>query len=320
MNGGVAPEAIELFRLGRAKEAMDLLGPAARGGDAGALELLAELALAGEIVERDLPLSRNLYARAAQAGSASAAATYRAFVANGTGGLRDWPLALRLLDEAAPRDPDAARELAVIKSMPLNSDGEPMGQLASDQVSSSPDVRLFPKLFTPEECDFLVERSQPLLRPSVVVDSQTGEQLSNPVRTSDSVAFPLMAESPAIHALCRRLAAASSTDVEHGEPIQVLRYASGQEYRPHFDAIEGEPNQRVLTFLVYLNDDFEGGETEFLATGLKIKGAKGDGLLFRNADAFGAPDPASRHAGLPVVTGEKYLASRWIRRRPMIAR
>ena len=100
-----------------------------------------------------------------------------------------------------------------------------------------------------------------------------------------------------------------------GEPLQVLRYRPGQEYRPHFDAIANDDNQRVMTFLVYLNDDYEGGETEFLSTGLKVRGRKGDGLLFRNADISGAPDPSSQHAGLPVTAGEKYLASRWIRER-----
>jgi len=64
-----------------------------------------------------------------------------------------------------------------------------------------------------------------------------------------------------------------------------------------------------------LNDDYEGGETEFLSTGLKVCGRKGDGLLFRNADASGKPDLNSQHAGLPVTAGEKYLASRWIRER-----
>jgi prolyl 4-hydroxylase len=126
-----------------------------------------------------------------------------------------------------------------------------------------------------------------------------------------------MAESPAVHALNRRLAAASDTRVEQGEPLQVLRYSPGQEYRPHLDAIADVDNQRILTFLVYLNDDYVGGETEFLATGLKVKGAKGDGLLFRNADTAARPDPRAKHAGLPVDSGEKYLASRWIRERPI---
>jgi prolyl 4-hydroxylase len=125
-------------------------------------------------------------------------------------------------------------------------------------------------------------------------------------------------ESPAIHALCRRLAAASGTDVGQGEPLQVLCYSAGQEYKPHFDAIDGTDNQRILTFLVYLNDDFDGGETEFLSTGLKVKGRKGDALLFRNADDLGRPDLKSQHAGLPPTTGVKFLASRWIRQKPVL--
>jgi prolyl 4-hydroxylase len=192
-----------------------------------------------------------------------------------------------------------------------------MGPFPFEQMSISPDVRLFPRLFTPGECDFLARRSMPRMQPALVVDPRTGEHVPNQVRTSHSTAFPLMAESPAVHALNRRLAAASDTRVEQGEPLQVLRYSPGQEYRPHLDAIADVDNQRILTFLVYLNDDYVGGETEFLATGLKVKGAKGDGLLFRNADTAARPDPRAKHAGLPVDSGEKYLASRWIRERPI---
>jgi prolyl 4-hydroxylase len=320
MNAGVAFQAVELLRAGRFEAAMDVLGQAARRGDAEALEMLADMALSGEIVERDLPLSRDFYARAAQAGSASAAAAYRAFVANGTGGAANWLEALRLLDEAAPHDPRAAADRAIIAAMPLGENGEPTGSFEFETFSTSPDVRLFRGLFTAAECDFLVERSLHSLQPSLVIDPDTGQQVPNPVRTSHATMYPLVFESPAIHALCRRLAAASGTHVNDGEPLQVLRYSAGQEYRAHLDAIADEPNQRVLTFLIYLNDDYEGGETNFLASGLRVKGAKGDGLLFRNASKSGSPDPASRHAGLPVVKGEKFLASRWIRQRPMVAR
>ncbi len=297
---------------------MDLLGGAARSGDADALEMLAGLALSGQIVNRDLPLSRDLYGRAAKAGSLPAAAAYRAFIANGTGGPADWAAAMALLKEAGERDISAKREAEVIGRMELGPDGQSQGPFPCEQLSSSPDVRLFPGLFTADECDFLIERSEASLQPSLVVDPRTGQQVPNPVRTSDATGFPLIAESPAIHALCRRLADASETHVKQGEPLQVLRYRPGQEYRPHFDAIDNADNQRVLTFLVYLNEDFEGGETEFLSTGLKVRGSKGDGLLFRNADSSGAPDASSQHAGLPVTAGEKYLASRWIRERRFV--
>lgn len=317
MAGDAASRAAVLLRSGQAAQAVDVLGRGAEQGDPGALEMLAEMALTGEVVHRDLSLSRDLYGRAAKAGSASAARIFRAFVANGTGAPPDWPQALRLLDEAVNNDPEAAADKAILSGMDLGRDGEPLTVYSSKQLSASPDVRLFPKIFTPDECEFLIARSEPRLEVSLVVDPQTGKQVPNPVRTSFAVAYPLMAESPAIHALNMRLAAASGTAVRQGEPLQVLRYSEGQEFRPHLDSIAQIDNQRILTFLVYLNDDYEGGETEFLATGLKIKGAKGDGLLFRNADAAANPDPKAKHAGLPVTSGEKYLASRWIRARPL---
>jgi prolyl 4-hydroxylase len=72
--------------------------------------------------------------------------------------------------------------------------------------------------------------------------------------------------------------------------------------------------------LVYLNEGYEGGETLFTRAGLKQAGKTGEGLLFRNADPSGVPDRHAEHAGLPVVAGEKYVASRWIRERPMMSR
>jgi prolyl 4-hydroxylase len=100
----------------------------------------------------------------------------------------------------------------------------------------------------------------------------------------------------------------------------VLRYAPGEQYREHSDALPGvAPNQqRVLTFLVYLNEDYEGGETAFPAVGLEVRARTGDGLLFRNASPDGTPDPRALHAGLPVTSGAKLIASRWIRAAPLI--
>ena len=76
-----------------------------------------------------------------------------------------------------------------------------------------------------------------MLAPAVVVDPATGRQRPDPVRISDSVGFTLPLENPAVHALNRRIAAASGTRAAQGEPLQVLRYRPGGEYKPHFDAI-----------------------------------------------------------------------------------
>jgi len=137
------------------------------------------------------------------------------------------------------------------------------------------------------------------------------------VRKSDVAAFPLALETPAVRALNRRIAAASGTDVAQGEPLQIISYKPGQQYKPHVDTIAGADNQRILTMLVYLNDGFAGGETQFLPDGPIVRGNKGDAILFRNVTADGRPDPASRHAGLAVTAGRKLIASRWIRARPI---
>jgi len=312
-------EAQQLLQSGQAQNAVNVLGTAASKGDPEALLMLAELFLLGKIVRRDLALSRDLFRRAAEAGNQQGAAAYRALVANGTGAVPDWPKAIELLEAAAKTDAGAARELALIADMHLAVDGGPEAIADGESISSNPEVRLFRGLLNPAECDFLMDVAVPRLTPSFVVDPHTRQMVPSPLRTSHGTTFPLHVENPAVRALCRRLAAASGTDVGQGEPLQVLRYSAGQEYRPHFDAIEGADNQRILTFLVYLNDGYEGGETQFRASGLKVKGQMGDALLFRNADDLGRRDPNAKHAGLPPTAGEKFLASRWIRQRPILA-
>ncbi|MDV3258547.1 MAG: 2OG-Fe(II) oxygenase [Sphingomonas sp.] len=317
MSAELISQAEQLFAEGQAPQAMAMLGEAARANDPDALNYLADITVKGKIVHRDLPLARDLYRRAAAAGSEMAAAAYRAFVANGTGGPANWNEAMALLRRAAEAGGQAAREWSIIQSMSLREDGRPASTPEGQEISRSPDAWAFKGIFSDAECDFLVDAARPRFAPSTVVDPKTGELVSNPVRTSEAASFGRIAESPAIHALCLRLAAASATDVRQGEPLQVLRYSPGQEYRPHFDAIEGAANQRTITFLVYLNDDYAGGATRFEASGLEFRGAKGDGLMFRNALATGEPDLRSQHSGMPVTEGEKLVASRWIRERAL---
>jgi len=261
-----------------------------------------------------------MFERAAALGDAESAAVGRAFMAGGVGGSRDWQGSLALLREAASEDKDAAKQLQLVEAMNIDSAGDPAGKAAFEILSAQPDVRLFPALFSAEECGYLVEAAKPMLQPSVVVDPRTGEQVRNPVRTASAAGFPFRLENPAIHALNRRLAAASRMPVRAGEPLQVLRYEPGEQYHTHSDALPtlSSSQQRVLTFLVYLNEDFDGGETSFPLVGIKFRGRIGDGLLFRNASADGVPDPRAIHAGLPVTRGVKHLASRWIRASPLI--
>ena len=86
--------------------------------------------------------------------------------------------------------------------------------------------------------------------------------------------------------------------------------------QPGYAREVAERGQRVATFLLYLNDDYEGGETEFPFLGFRYKGKKGDALLFWNVTPSGAPDLNTRHAGTPPTSGEKWVLSQWLRQRP----
>jgi prolyl 4-hydroxylase len=307
-----ARAAEQLAAAGRAPEAVLLLNRAAAGGDPDALFMLGMWRLGGRHLPVDLGEARALFRRAGEAGRRDGAKIHVNFLASGTGGSPDWADAMRRLDRLARHDPASKAELDLIGTMALQPDGAPASVPDPQRLSDAPEVLSFPRLFTAEECDYLAAAAAPMLKPSAVVDPRTGRQIPHPIRTSDGATFAWLIANPAVHALVRRIAAASATRVEQGEPLQVLRYRPGQQYRSHLDAVPAHGNRRILTMIVYLNDGYEGGETRFVKTGLSVRGRKGDGLLFRNTLPDGRPDPMSEHAGLPVTAGTKLIASRWI--------
>jgi hypothetical protein len=110
------------------------------------------------------------------------------------------------------------------------------------------------------------------------------------------------------------------------EATMMLHYSPGEEFLPHLDFLDthlpgpaadvAERGQRVVTFLMSLNEDYEGGETAFPELGRAWKGQTGTGLFFWNVEPDGTPDPRTRHAGMPPLSGEKWLLSQWVRARP----
>ena len=263
----------------------------------------------------DHPAARLLMRQAGEAGRLDAAVIFVNFVASGLGGPRDWPGALGMLRRLAGVNRRSAQELVLIEQMALNAEGDPLSLPAAEPICQAPDILAFRSLFTPAECRYLIEAATPMLEPALIVDVENGGQKRDPVRVSDWCGFTWPLENPAVHALNRRIAAASGTLPEQGEALQVLRYGTGGEYKPHFDSIPGFANQRAFTMLVWLNEEYQGGETWFSAPELALKGVTGDAVLFRNLGADGRRDPLSAHAGLPVTSGEKLIASKWIRQR-----
>jgi prolyl 4-hydroxylase len=304
--------AEQMARSGRQHEAVALVEKSAQEGDPDALFMCANWRLLGLYGPRDLVATHALLGAAAEHGHLEAARLHAALVGNGTGLDSDPGRARTMLEGLAARDPEAAVQLSLLNAM-SSTEASPL----HEELSREPPVRLIRKLLTEAECAYVGRQANPALKPSLIFDPKTRRPMPNPVRNSVGMNFGPWAEDLVVHSLNLRIAKASATDVRWGEPLHVLRYDVGQEFKPHLDALPGVANQRRWTVLVYLNEDYIGGETDFPELGLRVRGETGDALLFENAGADGRADERTRHAGLEVRSGTKWLASRWIRSGPI---
>jgi prolyl 4-hydroxylase len=185
---------------------------------------------------------------------------------------------------------------------------------------SHPRVILFGGLLSNTECDELVTLSRARMTASQVVDADTGGEVAHEGRTSSGFGFARGA-TPLIDRIERRIAALLKWPLEFGEGLQILRYRVGQEYRPHHDymdpALPGAPaflargGQRVASLVMYLNTPLEGGATNFPEVGLEVAAQKGNAVFF----SYDRPHPSTRtlHGGMPVLNGEKWVATKWLR-------
>lgn len=194
-------------------------------------------------------------------------------------------------------------------------------------VSESPRIRVFQRFATPAECDWLVERGRHGLRRALVYRKDAEGHQASDSRTNSEADFTYSNASVLLALLRDRIAAAAGISTDHFEVAKLLHYEPGQQFEPHGDFQDASTpalareierrGQRIATFLIYLNEDYEGGETDFPRISFRYRGARGDALLFFNVDAAGRPDLNTIHAGRPTTRGEKWLFSQWIRSRPV---
>lgn len=187
---------------------------------------------------------------------------------------------------------------------------------------SNPIVALFDNFMSHEECDELVHLSRAKLSRSAIVDPVTGLNQIIDARSSYGTYFSL-AETDFIARLDRRIAEAMHWPMENGEGIQILHYPVGGEYKAHFDYFPAtdpgsamhlaKGGQRVSTLVMYLNDVEEGGGTAFPSLHLTVTPKKGSAAYFEYCNSQGQVDPRSLHSGMPIIQGEKWIATKWMR-------
>jgi len=176
------------------------------------------------------------------------------------------------------------------------------------------------------ECEAFIKASKGKLQPSTVISSDKSKQHES--RTSKNCWIEHNAND-IVHEVSKRLSILTQIPIRNAEQYQLVFYKQGTQYKPHFDSFDFETaegkkhwepgGQRMLTVLIYLNNVEEGGGTNFPELGVTISANKGDVVVFHNTlakpSSIAHPkiNPKSLHAGMPVITGEKWMVNLWFR-------
>jgi len=190
------------------------------------------------------------------------------------------------------------------------------------QTMYNPRVVVFGNLLSEEECDQLIALATPRLARSLTVATKTGGEEINADRTSNGMFFQ-RGENDLVRRIEQRIANLVNWPEENGEGLQILQYGPGAEYKPHYDYFDpvepGTPTilkrggQRVGTLVMYLGEPEKGGGTVFPDVHLEVAPKKGNAVFF----TYDRPHPSTRslHGGAPVLAGEKWIATKWLRER-----
>ncbi|EOA27746.1 hypothetical protein CARUB_v10023900mg [Capsella rubella] len=202
-------------------------------------------------------------------------------------------------------------------------------------LSWSPRVSYLPNFATKQQCEAVISMAKHMLKPSLVAlrKGETAETSQN-VRTSTGVFIGADEdESGLLAAIEEKIALATRIPSDYYESFNILRYQLGQKYDSHYDAFHPaeygpQKSQRLMTFILFLSTVEDGGETMFpfengrnmngsydyeKCIGLKVKPQRGDAIFFYNLFPNGTIDKTSLHGSCPVIKGEKWVATKWIR-------
>ncbi len=332
---------------GRHDEAINELALAAQRGDVEATTRLAKRLIVGDRAPRLPREGIGLLGDAVSKGGAEAAARLAVIRASGVFAPPDWRAALRLLLLAAERGWEPAHaQLDVLASMirrggpadaPLDAQSllddarlrELLVPAAGVVLHDDPRICRFPDFVSDRVCDWLIDRARGRLERARVYDAHGQTDYVDESRTNSSAVFSVV-EADLVHLMVQaRMSVGCGQPMAHMEASTVLHYAVGETIGDHYDFVDpAHPGyaeeirrfgNRVVTFLVYLNADYEGGETAFPRIGLSHHGQRGEGLFFVNTHEDGRPNAQTLHSGRPPTRGEKWVFSQFVRDRPELA-
>jgi prolyl 4-hydroxylase len=189
-------------------------------------------------------------------------------------------------------------------------------------IPNDKDLEIFTisNFLTSDECDNLVNLTETtnFYRSTVAIDDSNTSTYHNG-RTS-STSF-LSDHDNMVDLINKRMHDELGIPLGYSEPAQAQIYEVGQEYKHHYDYFTGSSynrycsysGQRTWTFMLYLNDVEEGGETDFSEIGVRFKPIKGTAVVWKNSNGKGTEKSSALHAGMPIIKGKKIIITKWFR-------
>ncbi|MFC7679078.1 2OG-Fe(II) oxygenase [Paenibacillus sp. GCM10028914] len=179
-------------------------------------------------------------------------------------------------------------------------------------LHEEPLIMKFDHVLSDEECQIFINSAASRLKQSKLANKEISE-----IRTSSGMFFEEN-ESPLITLVENRISSLMHVPVAHAEGLQVLHYEPGQEFKEHYDFFginsPSSHNNRISTLIIYLNDVEEGGETTLPRLGITVKPVKGSAVYFEYFYNNQALNELTLHSGEPVIRGEKWVATQWMRK------
>ena len=167
-------------------------------------------------------------------------------------------------------------------------------------------------LITDEERAHIIQKAEKKLDVSTVAENRVVDK-----KVRDSETAWLDASDPVVKRVMDKCVALTDRPITNCEHLQVLRYKPGGHYKPHQDTFsDTKGNKRMYTIILALNDDYEGGETEFPNLKKKYKMEAGDALFFHTLDNYELMTSKALHGGRPVKSGEKWICNLWVHKHP----
>ena len=172
--------------------------------------------------------------------------------------------------------------------------------------------KVIPDFLTEDEIEYIKKESIEKFQPSHVGQHGT---INNDIRKSETAMLELH-DDPIVNNVIRKCLGLTNKPFTKCEKLHVLRYKEGGHYKPHQDVFYQDKNKRLYTFIIALNDDYEGGETAFPVIKEKYKLKAGDALFFHTLDNYGLDTSDALHGGQPVKSGEKWVCNLWVHKHP----